>query len=554
MRAYQRFYLANTASDARWVEHAASYLRGQAWAWFEPRMREYQQNPEEPENDETRAIFSDYNEFEERFLKVFGDNDEERKAERELARLKQTKSATAYAATFRQITSNLDWDDEPLMARFYEGLKDDIKDELIKADRPEDLTTYIEMAVRIDQRLYERRMERGSRTKTIPWTRPTQLRKHTGGRQQYFKKEKKTYYGDPMELDTLTTKDEGCFLCGKEGHFKRDCPQNKKKNEWKKNDWRKTSDTRQANLTTKKDLEVTQYDETSKELEHRKLNWTVCYDDSCSVHYKEKDGAAWRPRKVHKTRSLCVMERAKHHPQHLRPQHCDCELCKAANDANMSQMEQDPNDEECITQQGEDIYELRLDQVEIPTVAVSMLTAGPQLPSVLTQGQDMQQRINKLKETGLSVPPFFLQQLEEILRQEAEYPLHAKHSRKCRCLDCADQMFRDDIGNQPQVSGSTTEEASQDDYEQTQKKYTKNDKPYQGRYRCILKECQYEAYLRRDINRHIRDTHREYAKERGFYTNYKCTACQQVFTRKDSLRRHQRSKACLRTAAKTTKN
>jgi len=62
--------LANTALDAPWVKHAASYLKGQQWVYFEPRMREYQQNPEEWENDETRAIFSNYNEFEERLLKV----------------------------------------------------------------------------------------------------------------------------------------------------------------------------------------------------------------------------------------------------------------------------------------------------------------------------------------------------------------------------------------------------------------------------------------------------------------------------------------------------
>ncbi|CRK29305.1 hypothetical protein BN1708_004964 [Verticillium longisporum] len=38
------------------------------------------------------------------------------------------------------------------MARFYEGLKDAVKDDLIREDRPETLTEYIAMAVKIDDR------------------------------------------------------------------------------------------------------------------------------------------------------------------------------------------------------------------------------------------------------------------------------------------------------------------------------------------------------------------------------------------------------------------
>ena len=43
------------------------------------------------------------------------------------------------------------------MAQYYEGLKDDVKDELVRGERPTDLAAYIEQAVRIDNRLFERK-------------------------------------------------------------------------------------------------------------------------------------------------------------------------------------------------------------------------------------------------------------------------------------------------------------------------------------------------------------------------------------------------------------
>jgi hypothetical protein len=331
MRAYQRFHMKHTATEASKVLHAASYLRGQALAWFEPRMRDYLENTDEAKDESTRAMFNDYDEFEERLKKVFGDTDEERKAERELARLRQTNSVSTYAATFRQITSSLDWEDEPLMARFYEGLKDIVKDELIKMDRPGRLTEYIEMAVKIDERLYERRMERGGqRSTTTQWTRSTKFHKHTNGKKQRYQK-REVSYGDPMELDTAQRKttEGGCFGCGKEGHFKRDCPESGNNRRWRK-PWRKVPETprKSVALTTKKDLEEKDARQTEGP-SHAALSWTACYDDGCMVHYGDKNGSGWWPRQTRKTKSLCVLERKQmdHDPM---DDGCGCQLCEAS--------------------------------------------------------------------------------------------------------------------------------------------------------------------------------------------------------------------------------
>ena len=49
------------------------------------------------------------------------------------------------------------------MAQFYEGLKDKVKDKLVKEKRLDEFSKFAAMAVHIDNRLYECRMEkRGS--------------------------------------------------------------------------------------------------------------------------------------------------------------------------------------------------------------------------------------------------------------------------------------------------------------------------------------------------------------------------------------------------------
>ncbi|OAG04267.1 uncharacterized protein CC84DRAFT_1095635, partial [Paraphaeosphaeria sporulosa] len=51
-------------------------------------------------------------------------------------------------------------DDTPLQAAYYNGLKEIIKDELVHHDKADDLDELIELAVRVDNRLYERQTEK----------------------------------------------------------------------------------------------------------------------------------------------------------------------------------------------------------------------------------------------------------------------------------------------------------------------------------------------------------------------------------------------------------
>ncbi len=46
------------------------------------------------------------------------------------------------------------------MTCFYKGLKDDVKDDLYREDIPDTLIKYIQYAIKIDDRLYIRRIEK----------------------------------------------------------------------------------------------------------------------------------------------------------------------------------------------------------------------------------------------------------------------------------------------------------------------------------------------------------------------------------------------------------
>ena len=79
-----------------------------------------------------------------------------------------------------------DWNDEAQMAVYYKGFKEIVKNDIAKQERPENLEEMFLLAIRIDQRLYKRRLERKG--------------EYYGG----HARKPKDYYGPrPMELDAM---------------------------------------------------------------------------------------------------------------------------------------------------------------------------------------------------------------------------------------------------------------------------------------------------------------------------------------------------------------
>jgi hypothetical protein len=93
-------------------------------------------------------------------LNHFGISDEKERATRDIWRLSQTGSAASYIADFDLLANVLDWGDEALSAQFYRGLKPTVKDELARIDKPSTFVDMKKLALRIDNRLFERDRER----------------------------------------------------------------------------------------------------------------------------------------------------------------------------------------------------------------------------------------------------------------------------------------------------------------------------------------------------------------------------------------------------------
>ncbi|EHA49657.1 hypothetical protein MGG_17020 [Pyricularia oryzae 70-15] len=245
VRTYQAFHLETFRSETEKVVHAATFLRGRALSWFEPLLQEWLDIPPEERRQEVTDIFSTFAGYERTLRSLFQEPDEKRQTERDLANLRQTKSASAYAAEFRRLATRLDMTEETKILQFYQGLKSEIKDEVSKLDRPED------------------------------------------------------FLDGPMDLSATQhkkprkdPKNGKCFKCDKTGHIARNCPRNQEDIP----DFRgKTEKPRGLNATNYQQLRPNQ---------HSTMSWTTCYDDNCMTHNSSKIDAGWYPQKPRGTRTL----------------------------------------------------------------------------------------------------------------------------------------------------------------------------------------------------------------------------------------------------------
>lgn len=65
-----------------------------------------------------------------------------------------------YASKFQQISSRLKWENVALTEMFYIRLKKIVKDEISWMKRSDELSEMIEIAIRINNQMYERQMKR----------------------------------------------------------------------------------------------------------------------------------------------------------------------------------------------------------------------------------------------------------------------------------------------------------------------------------------------------------------------------------------------------------
>lgn len=230
LELYIRFNSAELNQESKKTLFAATYLRDAAFDWFEPYLTDFLENEPPDRKDETDTLFANYSAFKAKLKSVYGSVDEERTAERDIQKLQQVTSVTKYTSEFQQLSSRLEWDDSALAAKYYHGLKENIKDEIARTERPSELKDLVDLAAKIDNRLYERQLERGQQRRTVFHTNigkrqaPTPIARGTYPIEMeldatHFKKGRKLSKAQKEER----MKKNLCLYCGKPGHQAKEC-------------------------------------------------------------------------------------------------------------------------------------------------------------------------------------------------------------------------------------------------------------------------------------------------------------------------------------------
>ena len=77
-----------------------------------------------------------------------------------LMNLQQQESAATYAAEFQRIASKTEWEDVSLITQFYRELKNNIKNDIVKAEWSETLQVMIRLTVWINNWQHEWHMKK----------------------------------------------------------------------------------------------------------------------------------------------------------------------------------------------------------------------------------------------------------------------------------------------------------------------------------------------------------------------------------------------------------
>ncbi len=113
------------------------------------------------QKDESR-IFSNFVRFYDKIKTIYGFSNEKKVVIRIVQDIVQRILVSQYTAKFKEYSDKTKQDDDALYIIYYKGLKDNVKDELVRTGKNEttNLDTLIKSLIDIDNRLYERVIEK----------------------------------------------------------------------------------------------------------------------------------------------------------------------------------------------------------------------------------------------------------------------------------------------------------------------------------------------------------------------------------------------------------
>lgn len=221
--------------DYKKVGFIGSLLTGQARSWYRILVETSDQCLEK------------YDTFLTNFKHMFMDPNQKQNAQRIIRTFKQEKqSALTYGTKFVEYAIDAGFDNEAKISAFYNGLNNDIKDALaLIPEVPEDFSEFANLAIKVDNRLFERKLDRNS----SPSNTGNQYSGNSRRNNNHFKSNNNHHNNtnnnngvQPMDIDItkkfkpLTNEEKErrrknnlCLYCGNPGHVATTCPNKAKK-------------------------------------------------------------------------------------------------------------------------------------------------------------------------------------------------------------------------------------------------------------------------------------------------------------------------------------